>query len=241
MDKGFKSAGIALLAGGLLMFTRMAPIFSVLPDDMPFPPESTEEMIRLASIAGLRWQVSHVMGLAAVSLFAFAYFWHVSALIRRGWKRIGLAVGIAATSAFGLFAIALSIDGFLVPAAIQRYLSAGAELTSLEQVAESHRLALAFFTPGVFLIFVTMGLVSSPMLHQILHARWLGVAGQTIAILAIVAYLTGVAGRHWDKLQIAGTLMMAAFAWHLLVGVRAMLLKPDSPGVDDEGPRTGRA
>ena len=227
MDKRIKWAGAAMVAGGLLMFTRMVPIFAILPEDMAFPPESTQEMVRLAAIAGSRWQLSHIMGLAAVALFAVAYGWHANVLMRLGWKRIGLAIAVIATAAFGLFGIALSIDGFVVSATIERYLSAaGSESTTLEQVAVSHRFALSFFTPGVFLMFVAMGLLSSPMLHRSIHSRWLGFTGQIIAVAAITAYLTGLTGSNWNNLQIAGTLMMAAFAWHLLVGSRALFFKP---------------
>ena len=227
MDNRIKWAGAALVLGGLLMFTRMAPIFAVLPEDMSFPPASTQEMVRLAAIAGSRWQISHLMGLVAVALFAIAYAWHVNVLLRLGWKRIGLATAAAATGAFGLFGIALFIDGFVVSAAIQRYLSTGGtESMLLEQVAEMHSLALTFFSPAIFLLFVAMGVLSSPMLHRRIHSRWLGVAGQFIAITAVVAYLTDVAGPHWNNLQIAGTLMMAAFAWHLLVGARSVFKKP---------------
>jgi len=223
MDKRIKWAGAAMVAGGLLMFTRMVPIFAILPSDMAFPPESTQEMVRLAAIAGSRWQLSHIMGLAAVILFAVAYGWHANVLMRLGWKRVGLATAVIATLAFGLFGIALSIDGFVVPATIANYMSAtGGESATLEQVAGSHSFALRFFTPGIFLMFVAMGLLSSPMLHRSIHLRWLGVIGQTIAILAVTAYMTGMTGSNWNNLQIAGSLMMAAFAWHLLVGSRAL-------------------
>ena len=223
MDKRSKWAGAAMIIGGLLMITRMVPIFAILPDDMAFPPETTQEMIRLAGIAGSRWQLSHIMGLAAVILFGVAYGWHVNALLRLGWKRIGIVLAVAATMAFGLFGIALVIDGFVVPATIDSYVSAnGVNATTLEQVAGSHQLAQRFFTPSMFLLFVTMGLLSSPMLHRAIHTRWLGFVGQFIAILAVTAYLTGVAGPNWNNLQIAGTLIMAAFLWHLVVGSHAL-------------------
>lgn len=229
MDRRIKWAGAALVIGGLLMFTRMAPIFAILPEDMAFPPESTEEMVRLAAIAGSRWQVSHIMGLLAVFLFAIAYISHFRLLLRLGWKRLGLAMAAIATAAFGLFGVALVIDGFAVPASAQSYLSAADKgSTTLQQVAETHGLALSFFVPGVFLMFVAMGLLSSPMLHRSIPSRWLGIIGQIIAIAAVTAYLTGLAGPHWNNLQVAGTLMMAAFAWHLLVGTRSLLFKPQA-------------
>ena len=212
-----------MVFGGLLMFTRMAPIFVILPDDMAFPPETTQDMIRLAKIAGSRWQLSHIMGLAAVVLFAIAYGWHANVLMRVGWKRIGLVLAVTATMAFGLFAIALVIDGFVVPARIESFALANeVQSTTIEQVAGAHQLALRFFTPGVFLVFVSMGVLAAPMLHRIIHRRWLGFIGQIVAISAVTAYLTGVTGPNWSNLQIAGSLMMAAFAWHLLVGARAL-------------------
>lgn len=226
MDRQIKWAGAALLAGGLLMFTRMAPILVILPEDMVFPPESTQEMVRLAGTAGWRWQLSHIMGLVAVILFAVAYGWHVNVLIRSGWKRIGIVLAVLATMAFGLFGSALVIDGFVVPATIDSYVSASeSQSTTLAQIAESHQLALRFFTPGIFLLFVSMGLLSAPMLHRVFHTFWLGLIGQVIGVIAVIAYLTGVTGPNWNVMQIAGTLMMAAFAWHLLVGTRALFVK----------------
>jgi hypothetical protein len=226
MHTRIKWIGAALVAGGLLMFTRMAPIFAILPEDMAFPPDSTEEMIRLAAIAGPRWQVSHIMGLVAVVLFAIVYAWYVGLLMRLGWKRLGPAMAVVAAAAFGLFGIALLIDGSAVPAAAQAYLSAAAASPmALEQVADTHGLALSFFAPGVFLMFVAMGLLSSPLLHRVTPARWLGVLGQVIAIAAVTAYVTGLAGPHWNNLQIAGTLMLAAFAWHFLLGTRSLFFR----------------
>lgn len=228
MDKQIKWAGAALVVGGLLMFTRMAPILVILPDDMVFPPASTQEMVRLAGIAGSRWQLSHIMGLVAVVLFAIAYGWHVNILMRLGWKRIGIVLAVLATAAFGLFATALVIDGFVVPATIDSYVSANAnQSTTLVQVAESHQLALRFFTPGIFLLFISMGALSAPMLHRVFHARWLGLTGQIIGVVAVIAYLAGATGPNWNVMQIAGSLMMAAFAWHLLVGSRVLFVKPN--------------
>jgi hypothetical protein len=226
MNKQIKWVGVAMVVGGLLMFTRMAPIFAVLPDDIGFPPETTQELIKLAAAAGSRWEVSHLMGFAAVILFTVAYGWHANFLIRLGWKRIGLGLAVISTTAFGLFAIALLVDGFYVSATIDSYVSANSgRSTTLEQVAESHQLALFFFTPGILLVFVAMGLLSLPMLFREFHSRWLGIMGQIIAVTAVTAYVAGLTGPNWNELQIAGTLMMSAFAWNLLVGMRALLVK----------------
>ncbi|MDH4109733.1 MAG: hypothetical protein OEW35_15685 [Gammaproteobacteria bacterium] len=227
MDRHRKWIGVALVVGGLLMFTRMAPVLVVLPEDMAFPPATTQEMLRLAVIAGARWQLSHVMGLFAVLLFGIAYGWHVIFLVRAGWRWVGPGLAVTSLLAFTLFGIALLIDGFAVPAMIDDHLAAGgARTATLEQVEEMHLLALRFFAPGIFLLFLTIGLFSAPMLHREIHSRWLGVTGQTIAVVAVMAYLTGLTGPHWNEMQIAGTLMLAAFAWHLLVGARALIAKP---------------
>jgi len=215
MDKHIKIVGAALVAGGLLMFIRMAPVIAIVPDDMAFPPANTEELVRLAGLAGWRWQLSHSMALVAVCFFVTAYGWHVKYLLQQGRKRIAFAVALAASLAFGLLSIALVIDGFVVPTTISNYVS-------LEDVAGSHELALRFFTPAMFFLFVSIGVLSSPMLHRTFHARWLGVIGQIIAVVAVTAYLTGVAGPNWSNMQIGGSLMLAAFIWHILLGARAM-------------------
>lgn len=70
--------------------------------------------------------------------------------------------------------------------------------------------------------------VLSPMLRQIIHTRSLGLTGQIIAISALTANLTGVASPDWNNLQIVGSLMMAAFAWRLLVGSHGMLFRSNT-------------
>ena len=140
MDNRIKWAGAAMAAGGLLMFISMAPIFAIVPDDMAFPPETTQDLVRLVGVAAGRWQLSHLLGLLAMIMFAVAYGWHSIFLMRHGWKRIGIALAITATLAFGLFGIALVIDGFVVPATVDSYVSANAvQTTTLEQVAGSHQ------------------------------------------------------------------------------------------------------
>jgi hypothetical protein len=223
MDKQLKWAGAALAAGGLLMFTRMIPVIAVMPDDMAFPPAATEDLVRLATIAGSRWQISHLMGLAAVILFATAYALHTQLMLRLGRPRVGIAIAAAATLAYGLFALALVFDGFLLPVTIEAYVaSASSQTTALQDVADSHSFALRFYTPGVFFMFVAMGLLSSPIIHRAFHTRWFGFVGQFIAITAVTAYFTGVTGSNWENLQISGTLMLAAFAWHLVLGFRTL-------------------
>ena len=212
-----------MMLGGILMFIRMAPILAILPDNMPFPPVTTMDLVRLVEITGGRWQLSHVMGLLAVSLFIIGYWGHALVLVTLNSRRVGIAAAVIATVAFALFAIALVIDGFGVPAVADAYVSdvAGTVVT-LEDVRNAHSRALSFFTPGVFLMFIAMGLLSSRMLHRIIYYRWLGGLGQLIAVGAVTAYLFGVTGPHWNVMRIGGSAMMAGFIWHLLVGLSAI-------------------
>lgn len=222
-----------MAVGGLLMFTRIVPIFAILPENMAFPPETTADLVRLVVVAGSRWQLSHVLGLVAVSLFTIGYWLHATVLAKLGTRRVGIAAAGTATIAFGLFAVALLLDGFHVSATAAAYASnTGGSMVTLEDVAKAHEQALLFFTPGVFLMFVAMGLLASRMLHRFIHSRWLGGLGQLVAIAAVTAFLFGVTGPNWNNMRIGGSAMMAGFVWHLLVGLSA-LFKPAAGGRKD--------
>ena len=151
MKLTLKLSGLALAIGGVLFFTRMAPIFAIIPDDMAFPPETTADIVRLAELAGPRWQLSHFMGLIATSLFVMGYWGHAARLADAGHRLVGSAAAIVATLAFGLFSTALVIDGFFLPATALAYAQGGAGAPSLAEVEAAHARALTFFTPGVFL------------------------------------------------------------------------------------------
>ncbi len=220
-----KLAGSAFAVGAVLFFTRMAPVFAVLPDDMPFPPSSVSDTVRLVEIAGIRWRISHAMGLIAASLFIAGYWGHARVLARAGRNHIATIAAIVATLSFCLFSAALVIDGFLLSAAANAHASGGANAPLLAEVAAIHDRALVFFTPGVFLMFIAMGVLSSRLLHGLIHSRWLGFLGMTVAIAGPTAYLFGLAGPNWNNLRIGGSLMMAAFLWHFLVGVAAFFGK----------------
>lgn len=215
-------AGAALALGALLFFTRMGPIFSVLPDDMSFPPATAVEIARLAVIAGPRWPLSHAMGLIAITLFILGYWGQAFALRAAGHRLIGMIAAGVATLAFGLFAVALVIDGFSL---YQTALAAGIGgpgAPTLDEVDAVHQRALIFFTPAVFIMFIAMGVLSSRLLHGFIHSRWLGGFGMVIAIAGPTAYFFGITGPNWNNLQIGGSLMMLAFLWHFLIGVVSM-------------------
>jgi len=222
MKLGLKLAGLAFALGGVLFFGRMAPIFAVLPEDMSFPPSTTEEMVRLAVISGGRWQFSHILGLIGAASFIAGYWGHARALSNPDRNLIGLTAASVATLGFGLFGVALVIDGFIVPATALAYADGGAGAPSLAAVDAAHAHALTYFTPGVFLIFPAVGLLASQLLFGRIHSRWLGFLGLVIAIAGPSAYFTGAAGENWSNLRIGGSLMMLAFLWHVLTGFAAM-------------------
>ena len=215
MVSPLRLAGAGMAVGGILFFTRMAPIFAAIPEDMDFPPTGATDLARLAELAGPAWPISHAMGLVGVVLFTLGYWAHANALAKAGHRVIGRIAALIASLAFGLFSIALIIDGFVLTAAVS-------ENAPLSTVAAVHENALRFFTPGVFLMFIAIGVLSSRMLHGFIHARWLGAIGTIIAIAGPTAYLFGVAGPNWDNMQIGGSAMMLAFVWHLMVGVVAL-------------------
>lgn len=222
MTSSLRVAGAGMAVGGILFFTRMAPIFAVIPEDMEFPPAGGEDLARLAEIAGTAWPLPHAMGLAGVFLFTLGYWAHATALAKAGHRIVGRAAAFIAALAFGLFSIALVTDGFVLFAAINQN-------APLAQISAIHANALLFFTPGVFLMFIAMGVLSSRMLHGFIHTRWLGAIGMAIAIAGPTAFLFGLTGPNWENMQIGGSLMMLAFLWHLLVGVAALTSRGARP------------
>ena len=223
MNAQLRWAGAGMIIGGLVIFGRMAPIFSILPDDMAFPPTTTPDLIRLAELAGARWQVAHALGYVTVALFTLGYWAHANALAAAGHPFIGRIAAIIASLAFGLFGIALYLDGFVLPNVAQAYSASGPAAPGLTHVQAAHDHALQFFTPAMFLMFIAMGVLSSRMLHGFIHYRWLGWFGMTLAVAAPTAFLFGVTGPNWNNLQIGGSLLMMGYFWHVIVGVASLL------------------
>ncbi len=214
--------GAAMALGGFLFIARIGPVVVVKPEDVGFPPETTAELVRLATASGGAWPAAHIAGLVAAALMIFAYWKHANVLAAAGRPTVGRAAAFAAAAAFGLFSAALIIDGFVVYAAALASAAAPDNAQLLTSVAEAHARALFFFTPALFTMFIAMGILASRMIHGYLHSRWLGWLGQVIAVLAITAFLTGVAGPNWSNLQIGGSATLAGFVWHIFVGLAAL-------------------
>lgn len=225
MSATLRWAGAGMVIGGILFFGRMGPIFAILPEDMAFPPSAPEDLVRLAQLAGARWTLSHSMGLAAVGLFIAGYWAQASALAGAGHNVIGRIAALIATIAFGLFAVALVTDGFILPPNALSYLAGGPDAPILADIENIHEQALQFFTPAIFLMFIAMAVLSSRLLHGFIHSRWLGGLGMLIGIAAPTAYLFGVTGPNWNNLQIGGSLMMLGFLWLLLIGLVSLFGK----------------
>ncbi|GJL95308.1 MAG: hypothetical protein DHS20C05_17130 [Hyphococcus sp.] len=215
-------AGAAMSLAGILFIGRIAPVVAKKPEDIAFPPANSEELIKLAASAGAAWPIAHVLGLVAVVLVVFAYWRHGEALAKAGHERVGRIAAFIAATGFGLFAIALVIDGFVVYEAALRSMNNPADAALLKKAGDAHQLAILFFTPAMFGMFLAMGVLSSRMLHGYVHSRWLGVIGQIIAIAAITLYLTGLAGPHWDNMQTGGLAMMLGYLWHIIIGLAAL-------------------
>ena len=211
-----------MIIGGVLTFGRMAPIFSILPDDMAFPPTSTTDLVRLAALAGPRWQLAHALGYIPVVLFILGYWAHAGALAAAGHPLIGRVAAAIASLAFGLFGIALFLDGFVLPGVAQAFAAGGSAAPSLHDVQAAHDHALQFFTPAMFLMFIAMGVLSSRMLHGFIHYRWLGWFGMALAVAAPTAFLFGVTGPNWNNLQIGGSFLLLGYLWHLMIGVASL-------------------
>ncbi|MHA7873469.1 MAG: hypothetical protein ACX939_14060, partial [Hyphococcus sp.] len=170
MSALLRFAGAGMAVGGVLFFTRMAPIFAIVPPDMAFPPETTEDLVRLVEISGLRWPLSHALGLIAVMLFSFGYWAHAARLAKAGHVFVGAAAATIAMVSFAALAAALVIDGFFVPKMAYAHAAGGGVAPDVSDIAAVHARALAFFTPGVFLMFIAVGVLSSRMLHGFIHS-----------------------------------------------------------------------
>lgn len=214
--------GAAMALGGALFILRIGPVVASKPDDVPFPPEASADLVRLAEAAGGAWPAAHVAGLVAAALMVFGYWMHAGALAEAGRRHVGRAAAVIASLAFGLFSIALVIDGFVAYGAILESAAAPEDAQLLDAVGAAHARAVFVYTPAMFAMFVAIGVLASRLIHGQIHSRWLGWLGQAIAILAVIAYFTGLAGPHWDNMQIGGSLTMAAFIWQILVGLVAL-------------------
>ena len=65
------------------------------------------------------------------------------------------------------------------------------------------------------------------------HTLWLGGLGQFITIVAVTAYFSGAAGENWDNIRIGGSLMLAGFLWHVLVGLSGLFRRGVSVASDE--------
>ena len=107
-------AGWTMMVGATLLIIRILPVVAQIPDGVAFPPNTIEDLIDIAKTVGLAWPVSHALGFMAVLLLIAGYTLHAAHLRARGFKVISTFVFGTATLAFGLFAVALIIDGFWV-------------------------------------------------------------------------------------------------------------------------------
>lgn len=214
-------ARIGLALGGLLMIVRIMPVMAAKPADMAFPPPNTTELVRLAEAAQGAWPFSHWLGFLAIGLLLSGY-----------WLRAGcglpivqyLARGLASVG-LGLFFVALIIDGFLLYE-FARWAGESGSDGAMEATRRTHEFATGFYGTGVFIFFTAMGTFAAPLTHRGGYQRLLGYLGMLIALAAVIAYWTGLAGPNWSNIKVGGMLMMAAFAWHMLVGVTGAGLRP---------------
>jgi len=218
-----KIPGVVMFFGGLLLIVRIFPVVAAKPESVAFPPETTTDLVQLAAGAGLAWPIAHAIGLLAITCLMFGYWRHAQALFKAGFGKVGWAAAAAAGLALVAFGMALIIDGFFVYDAALASAVTPNDTSLLESVDARHAMALTFFTPGLFILFLAVGLISYPMLRGQMHSRWLGALGMMIAFVAVTIYLAGVAGPNWSNMQTGGLAIMAGFFWHILLGLAALL------------------
>lgn len=217
-----KTSGYFMILAGLLLLTRLIPIFANLPEGFTtFPPATTEEMAILAAHNTYGYHWSHLMALFAMPLLWLGFFSHYQRFMTKGLcKRattgiVGLSLGVL------LFSIAVLVDGFLVPITAAEFVSPEtiSKETALYFTQYSHALAMIFFSPAALFFAIGFGLLASPMAHGHIHNKWFGFIGMILSNIGIFGYFFG-----WTLkgMPLGATVMMAFFLWTFLLGFSSL-------------------
>jgi hypothetical protein len=217
-----KTSGYLQILAGLLLLTRLIPIFANLPEGFSqFPPATTEDMAILAAHNTAGYHYSHLMALFALPLLWLGFFSHYQRYLAKGMVRRAVFGMVGLTVAVTLFSIAVLIDGYLVPLAAAEYVAPTmiSSETALYFVMYSHALAMLFFTPSALFFAIGLGLLASPMAHGQIHSKWFGFAGIFLANLGVFGHIFD-----WtlNGMPLGASVMMAFFIWTFLLGFSSL-------------------
>ncbi len=219
---GLKTSGYFMIMAGLLLLTRLIPIFANLPDGFTeFPPATPQDMAILAAHNPAGYQLSHFMALLALPLMWIGLFSHYQRYLKKGMVRRAIIGMVGLTVGMLLFSIALLIDGYMVPLISTEYMmpSLLTKQTALFLVTYSHQFALTFFNPSALFFAIGFGFMASPMAHGQIHNKWFGYVGMALASIVVSSHFFG-----W-KLQgmpLGATVMMVFFLWIFLLGFSSL-------------------
>lgn len=213
-----RTSGYFLIVAGLLMLTRMIPIFMNLPDGFTtFPPPTTEDMAILAAHNTAGYHYSHLMGLFALPLMWMGFLSHSQRYIDKGMVLRATTGMVSLTVAVSLFGVALLVDGFLVPIASAEFIEPTliSKDTALYFAEFSHSFAMTFFIPSSVFFAIGLGVLASPIAHGHIHGKWFGFIGIFLGNVGVVSYIFD-----WrlNGMELSAGVMMAFFLWTFLLG-----------------------
>jgi hypothetical protein len=231
MTKSQKLGGAALIDAILLTLTRNIPIVIGQPaDSQELFPQSASGIAQLIDVNLSGWHASHIMALLSFPLFLWGFMTFYRLLVARNRRVIALPFIISMGLGLTLYTVAVVIDGFMTPVAAQNLLSATGEAqeTATFLVSYTHNFALSFFAPALFAIVAGIGILSVGLFSTQLYARWFRWAGLILSVIAIVGYISGIFGSHWDNFQVTGPVLMLVYVWFLILGINLMRRIPDN-------------
>ena len=217
-----KFSGWAIITAVLLYFIRFIPIIFLAAGGSP--PSTLTGFADLA-IVGRWWELSHLMGLTLPALFFVGYVWLYTELRQREQKNLGLLFIVVMGEALLFQAIAVVMDGFLVPAAANQS-GLMAELPAEFAhafVGFSHEAAQAFLKQAITITVLGIGLVSVALWRAKLFNKWFVAISAGLSGLVFLGLVIGVFGPTRGPLLVE---LLGINLWQLALGISIVRYKP---------------
>ncbi len=218
-----KFSGWAIITAVLLYFIRFIPI--IFSGAGNFPPSTLAGFADLAIVGRRGWELSHLMGLTLPALFFMGYVWLYTELRQREQKNLGLLFIVVMGGALLFQAIAVVMDGFLVPAAANQS-GLMAELPAEFAhafVGFSHEAAQAFLKRGITITVLGIGLVSVALWRAKLLNKWFVAISAGLSGLVFLGLVIGVFGPTRGPLLVE---LLGINLWQLALGISIVRYKP---------------